>query len=161
MAINNEQMRHWTMDAGLLAMRAMVGVVFFFHGSQKLFAWFGGPGMHGTADFMATMGIPLPHVSAVLVGATEFFGGLALLVGLATRLVTVPMIFSMLVAVFVVHRHAFSAQQGGMEYPLTLAVVLFGLGLTGAGRFSVTALLPGRERVGLASAAETNTPRAS
>lgn len=161
MAIDNETKRGWTTDAGLLAIRVIVGAVFLFHGSQKLFAWFGGPGLHGTGDFMATIGIPLPHVSGVLVGATEFFGGLTLVLGVALRWVTLPMIFSMLVAVFVVHRHAFSAQQGGMEYPLTLAVVLMGLALTGAGRFKVTAWWAAREKLGLPSAAEAHTVRAS
>jgi putative oxidoreductase len=131
----------WSTDAGLLAIRGMLGVVFMFHGSQKLFAWFGGHGLSGTAGFMEQIGMPLPAVSAFLAGAAEFFGGLALLLGLGTRLAVLPLVFTMLVASFVVHGGAFSAQQGGMEYPLTLAIVSAGLGLTGGGRLTVTALL--------------------
>jgi putative oxidoreductase len=129
----------WSIDAGLFVIRAMLAAVFMFHGSQKLFGWFGGPGLAGTAEFMGKMGIPGPAVSAVLAGSAEFFGGLALLLGVGVRIAVIPMVFTMLVASFHVHGHAFSAQKGGMEYPLTMAVILIGLGLTGAGRVRVTA----------------------
>ena len=131
----------WANDVGLLAIRGMLGVVFMFHGSQKLLGWFGGGGLSGTAGFMEKIGIPLPEISAFMAGAAEFFGGLALILGAGTRLAVIPLTFTMLVASFVVHRGAFSVQQGGMEYPLTLAVVLMGLGLTGGGRLSVGAVL--------------------
>ena len=131
----------WANDVGLLAIRGMLGVVFVFHGSQKLFGWFGGGGLGGAAGFMEQIGMPLPAVSAFMAGAAEFFGGLALMLGLATRIAAVPLVFTMLVAAFVVHGGAFSVQQGGMEYPFTLAIILVGLGLTGGGRLSVGALL--------------------
>lgn len=124
-------------DVGLLLIRAMVGVVFVFHGAQKLFGAFGGPGLDGFAGFMTKLGLPQPYLQAVLAAATEFFGGLLLLLGLGTRLAVVPMVVTMLVASFMVHGGAFSAQANGMEYPLTLAFVLAGLGLTGAGRISL------------------------
>lgn len=136
----SEHRGNWTTDAGLLAIRAMLGVVFMFHGSQKLFGWFGGGGLGGTAGFMEQIGLPLPTVSAFMAGGAEFFGGVALVLGLGTRIAAIPLVFTMLVAAFVVHRQAFSIQQGGMEYALTLAVVLVGLTLTGGGRFSVPAL---------------------
>jgi putative oxidoreductase len=115
----------------------MLGVVFVFHGGQKLFGLFGGHGLGGMADFLDGLGVPVPMVSAVLAGCAEFFGGLALLCGFGVRIAVLPMVFTMLVASFAVHGDAFSVQKGGMEYPLTLAVVLVGLGLTGAGRFTV------------------------
>jgi putative oxidoreductase len=78
----------------------------------------------------------MPHVSAVLSAATEFFGGLAVLLGVATRLAVIPMVFNMTVAIVMVHSGAFSIQKGGMEYALTLAVVLAAVSLCGPGRLS-------------------------
>lgn len=129
--------RRGMMDAGLLGMRLMLGVVFMYHGAQKLFGAFGGHGIEGFTGFLESLGMPLPTLNAYMAGGTEFFGGLLLLVGLGTRLVSVPVAFTMLVAVFMVHGSAFGAQNNGMEYPLTLAVVTLGIGLIGPGRLSL------------------------
>ena len=137
----NTQERHGATSVGLLLIRLMLAVVFIFHGSQKLFGAFGGPGLEGFAGFLGQIGAPVPMVSAVLAGSAEFFGGILLGVGLLTRLAVIPMVFTMLVASFAVHGSAFSIQQGGMEYALTLAVVLTGLGLTGAGALSLDRLV--------------------
>jgi putative oxidoreductase len=147
-------------DAGLLLARIMLAVVFVFHGSQKLFAAFGGPGIQGFAGFLGQLGVPLPTVSAYLAGGAEFFGGLLLLAGAFTRLATVPMIFTMLVASFAVHGNAFSIQQGGMEYALTLAVFLLVLCLTGAGRVSVDNAILSRKS-GTAAAAKSHVTAAA
>lgn len=130
-----------SLNAGLLAIRIMVGVVFVFHGSQKLFGAFGGPGLEGFAGFLTQLQVPFPMASAVLAAVAEFGGGLALIAGVGTRAVALPLVVTMLVAAFKVHGSAFSAQAGGMEYALTLAVISAGLGLTGAGAFSVDHLL--------------------
>jgi putative oxidoreductase len=123
-------------DTGLFLIRAILAVVFIYHGSQKLFGWFGGYGIEGTAGWMASVGIAFPTLSAILAGATEFVGGIALLVGTGTRLAAIPMAFTMLVAVATTHR-GFNAQTGGMEYPLTLCVILLALVLLGPGSFTV------------------------
>lgn len=135
-------------DVGLLLIRGMVAVVFVYHGSQKLFGAFGGPGLEGFAGMLGKMGLPMPHVQAVLAGSAEFLGGLALGLGLATRLAALPMVATMLVAAFMVHGQAFGAQHNGMEYPLTLALVLAGLVLTGPGVLSVDAVVPKLATVG-------------
>jgi putative oxidoreductase len=123
---------------GLFLIRAMLAVVFLFHGSQKLFGAFGGYGLDGTAQWMGTVGIPMPWISALLASLSETLGGLALLTGLAFRPVLVPLVFTMFVAAFVGHAgKGFSAQSGGMEYPLTLAVVVLGLLFTGPGKLSL------------------------
>jgi putative oxidoreductase len=130
-------------DTALFLIRTVLAAVFLFHGSQKLFGWFGGYGIAGTAGFMETIGIPFPTLSALLAGVTEFVGGVVLLVGTGTRIAAIPMAFTMLVAIATVHRGGFSAQSGGMEYPLTLGVVLFALVLLGPGRFTVSRLFTG------------------
>lgn len=117
-------------------MRAMLAAVFVFHGSQKLWGWFGGSGLAGFAGYLEKLGTPLPQAGAVAAGSAEFFGGLALLLGVATRLATIPMTFTMLVAAFVAHK-GFSLAAGGNEYALTLAVMLIALGLLGPGRWTV------------------------
>lgn len=133
-------------DLALLLVRLMAGAVFVFHGSQKLFGLFGGYGISGTAGWMESIGIPLPTVSAILAGGTELVGGVALITGLFTRALSVPLAFSMCVAAFTAHS-GFDGTQGGMEYPLTLAVLCIAFALAGPGRFAVAGgrldLLPG------------------
>lgn len=135
--INNNVQRGMT-DAGLLGMRLMLGVVFMYHGSQKLFGAFGGSGIDGFAGFLASIGVPLPTLNAYMAGGAEFFGGLLLAAGVFARLASIPVIFTMLVAAFTVHGGAFGAQNNGLEYPLTLAVFTAGIGLIGPGRLTLT-----------------------
>ncbi len=125
-------------DLGLFLIRALVGVVFVFHGSQKLFGLFGGPGIAGFAGWLESLGFPLPHVNAILAGSAELVGGLALLTGVGLRVLSPALVGTMLVAAFTAHS-GFDVTKGGMEYPLTLAFVVAGLGLTGAGRYTLAA----------------------
>jgi putative oxidoreductase len=129
------------LDIGLLLMRLMLGVIFVFHGSMKLFGCFGGGGLEGMAAFNGQLGLPFPMAGAVLAGLAEFCGGLALLAGVAVPWAAMPIIVTMLVASFTVHRNAFWAEENGMEYTLTLAVLLAALGIMGAGRFTLLWLL--------------------
>ena len=125
-------------DAGLFLVRAMLAAVFVFHGGQKLFGWFGGYGVEGTAGFFASVGIPLPYLSVLAAGGAEFFGGILLLLGLFVRPAAAVMSVTMLVATVVVHLpHGFDARGNGAEYPMTLAAVLAGLALLGGGRWAV------------------------
>ena len=134
------------LNAGLLTLRLMAGAVLTFHGAQKLFGWFGGYGITGTAGFFEQLGIPFPTASVILAGSAEFFGGLVFLAGSGTRLAAVPVAFTLFVAAFSAHS-GFSAQTGGMEYPLTLAVLAVGLGLTGPGRWTVGHLFSSQTQV--------------
>lgn len=124
-------------DFGLLLIRLMIGAVGIYHGGQKLFGLFGGGGIRGTEQAMASMNIPLPLVSAITIGIVEFFCGILIAIGFYMRIAVLPFAFGMYVAAFYVHGHAFGAQFNGMEFPLTLAVVLTALFFTGAGRYSV------------------------
>jgi putative oxidoreductase len=130
-------------DTALLLIRTVLAAVFMFHGSQKLFGWFGGYGIAGTAGFMESIGIPFPTFSTILAGVTELGGGIVLLLGTGTRIAAIPMAFTMLVAIATVHRSGFNAQSGGMEYPLTLGVVLVALALMGPGHFTANRLFNG------------------
>lgn len=135
-----ESLKVYGLDTGLLLARGMVGTVFVFHGAQKLFAWWGGYGVEGTAGFFAQLGIPFPTLNVYLAGGTEFFGGLLLIAGLASRFSSLGLFFTMLVAVVTAHWGKFDAAAGGMEYALTLAVVALGLALTGPGRIALDSL---------------------
>ena len=123
-------------DAALFVIRTMLAVVFIFHGAQKLFGVFDGPGIAGMAGFNESLGIPLPTLSAYMAGSAEFFGGIVLLLGTGTRVAAIPMIFTMLVASFMANS-GFDIQKGGMEYSLTLAAILLALAIGGPGEWTI------------------------
>ncbi len=124
-------------DLGLLILRVAVGAVMTLHGAQKLFGVLGGSGISGFAGWMESLGVPLPQVSAYLAGGTEFLGGLAFITGFGMRLMSIPMAFTMLVAVVVTFESGFFAQSGGFEYALVLGLAIVSLGLIGPGRFAL------------------------
>ncbi len=118
---------------GLTLIRVIVGIVFFAHGAQKLFVW----GIGGVAAGMGQIGLPLPYVAATLVSLTEFLGGLALILGLGTRLAAAPLAFAMLVAVTVAHGAGGFFLPTGFDYALTLLTLSLGLILTGPGAIAL------------------------
>jgi len=127
-------------NAGLAALilRAPIGLILAAHGAQKLFAWFGGYGLEGTGQWMASIGITPGYTMALLAGSAEFFGGLALLLGLLTRPAAVVSAFTMLVAIFAVHfDNGLFMANNGYEYGLTLFVALTALAVQGGGRLSL------------------------
>ncbi len=127
-------------DVGMLLIRCMVGVVMVFHGSQKLFGVFGGHGINGMIGYLQAKNVPLPTVSAWAAALAEFVGGLAMISGVGVRAIVPFTAFTMLVAAFMSHGGAFDSQKGGMEYPLTLAVVMLGVLLTGPGALTARRL---------------------
>ena len=89
-------------STSLLIVRVVLGVIFFAHGGQKVFGWFGGPGLRGVIGyFKQALGVPAPLT--VLAAFTECFGGLAMIVGLLVRPAAVGLILVMLVAIAKVH----------------------------------------------------------
>jgi putative oxidoreductase len=114
---------------GIALLRAVVGIVFLAHGSQKLFSY----GFAGVAGFFAHAGIPVPAVSAVVVTLVEFLGGLALLLGIGTRVAALLLALDMLGAIVFVHGKAGFFLPTGFEYALTLLVANLGLLLAGPG----------------------------
>lgn len=134
-------------DAGWapLALRIPVGIIFVAHGAQKLFGAFGGYGLEGTGQFMASLGLTPGYLMALLAGSAEFFGGLALLLGLLVRPAAAVLAFAMLVAIFSVHiNHGLFMASNGYEYALALLAVSVSLLFSGAGRLSIDAMLVGR-----------------
>jgi putative oxidoreductase len=124
---------------GVLILRLVIGGIFFKAGSGKLFGWFGGHGIEGATSFFQNLGIPAPHFHAILVGCTESLGGLALIFGLLTRLASIPLAITMIVAIFTAHR------DGDFYYPLVILSGLIALIDTGAGKISLDHMMSRRD----------------
>ncbi|MGZ4970060.1 MAG: DoxX family protein [Methylobacter sp.] len=131
-------------NAGLEAviLRAPIGLILAAHGSQKLFAWFGGYGLEGTGQWMASVGLTPGFVMALLAGSAEFFGGVALMLGLLTRPAAMINAVTMLVALLWVHwGQGFFLDTHGIEYALALLSATTALVFIGGGQYSLDALI--------------------
>lgn len=127
---------------GLLLIRLVVGLLFIGHGAQKLFGWFGGYGPKGTGGWMESVGIKPGVVMAVLAGLMELLGGVFFAAGLLTPLAAALIAAAMLGAIVKVHGpNGLWSTANGYEYPLVLLVIAIGVALTGAGAYSLDALL--------------------
>jgi putative oxidoreductase len=136
--------RLFATDAGWspLALRIPVGIIFVAHGGQKLFGWFGGYGLEGTGQWMASIGLTPGYLMALLAGSAEFFGGLALILGLLVRPAAAVLAFTMAMAILSVHiSKGLFLSNNGYEYGLALLVVAVSLAISGAGRASLDAVL--------------------
>ena len=123
---------------GLTVLRVFVGIIFAAHGSQKLFGWFGGGGLAGTAQWMESIGLAPGTLMAVLAGGTEFFGGLALIVGLLARPAALGLSFTLLVAIFSVHiSNGLFMANNGYEFALALLGGTVAVLIEGAGKSSI------------------------
>jgi putative oxidoreductase len=121
------------LDAALAILRLVVGAVFIAHGAQKLFVF----GMDGVIGGFTQMGVPLPSVTGPLVALVEFFGGIALVVGLLTRLAALGLAINMLGAILLVRLGGGFFAPKGFEFELTLLAGALALALAGAGDFSI------------------------
>lgn len=121
-----------------LALRLPAALIFSAHGAQKLFGAFGGYGLEGTAGWMESIGLTPGYLLALLAGSAEFFGGLALLVGLLVRPAALVLAFTMLVAMFSVHWvNGLFMANNGYEFALSLLAVSLALLGTGGGKWSL------------------------
>jgi putative oxidoreductase len=128
--------------SGLLMIRLVVGLLLVGHGAQKLFGWFGGYGPKGTGGWMESIGIKPGVFMAVSAGLMELLGGALFALGLLTPLAALLITVTMLGAIFKVHGpNGIWATANGYEYPLVLVAVVIGIALTGAGSYSIDALL--------------------
>jgi len=126
------------LNLGLAVLRVAVATIFIRHGAQKLFVF----GFAGVTGAFTHMGVPFPGLMGPLIGVLEFFGGIALVIGLLTRLVALGLVFDMLGAILLVQlKRGFS----GFELEFLLLGSSLALVLTGAGGFSVDALIAGRQ----------------
>ncbi|WP_237886245.1 DoxX family protein [Pseudomonas sp. PGPR40] len=122
---------------GLTILRIVVGIIFAAHGSQKLFGAFGGYGIAGTAQWMESIGLAPGHLMAILAGGTEFFGGLALIIGLLARPAALGLTFVSLVAIFSVHiSNGLFMSNNGYEFALALLGGSLAVLIEGAGKLS-------------------------
>jgi len=127
------------LSLGLAVLRVAVATIFIRHGAQKLFVF----GFAGVTGAFTQMGVPSPGFTGPFIGLLEFFSGIALLLGFLTRLIALGLVFDMLGAIFLVQlKRGFSSYE--LEFLLLGSSVA--LALTGGGRFSVDALLAGRQQ---------------
>lgn len=123
-------------NSGILVslLRIVVGLIFFKAGAGKLFGWFGGFGIEGVTKFFTELGIPYPAFNAYFVGSTEFFGGILMILGLFTRLISIPFCIIMITAISTAHK------DGDFYYPLMIFMSCLALFETGAGVLSLDKL---------------------
>jgi putative oxidoreductase len=119
--------------------RLATGLLLVPHGAQKLFGLFGGYGVAATGAYFDTkLGLHPGIAFAALAGFIEFFGGLALALGLLTRLAALGIVALMTVAVFAVHLgNGFFWTAGGFEYPLMWGLLALAILLRGGGSYSL------------------------
>jgi putative oxidoreductase len=126
------------MELGLLILRIVVGALFIGHGTQKLFGWFGGYGIAGTAGFFEGIGLKPGRTHAALAGLAEAGGGLLLALGLLTPLGAAAIIAAMATAIWTVHRTKGPwNSNGGWELNVTYMAAAFALAAVGPGNWSL------------------------
>ena len=124
-----------------LPVRIIFGAVFIAHGGQKLFGWWGGYGLEATGQWMASIGLEPGFAMAMIAGGIEFFGGIALILGVITRPVAMAASLLMLVAMMSVHwSNGFFMSANGYEFSLTLLAMSAYLTIAGSGRLSIDSI---------------------
>lgn len=109
-----------------LLMRLVLGAILIAHGYPKVFG-----GFHRHMEMVGSLG--LPHWMAYLSAGTEFFGGIALVLGLFTRFVSLAVMIEMAVVIWKIHfKHGLTGQ-GGYEFPLAVATIALTLMCFGGG----------------------------
>jgi putative oxidoreductase len=130
--------------------RIILGIIFFAHGSQKVFGWFGGPGLKQTLRTL-TQFVGLPSIVALLAVGAELVGGAALVLGFFGRISALGIAVNMLAAILMVHgrfglfMNWFGDRKGhGIEYHLLAIALAIVIIAKGSGAFSLDLLLSTR-----------------
>ncbi|MBI5730842.1 MAG: DoxX family protein [Ignavibacteriales bacterium] len=119
-------------DLSLLLVRLVLAYGFYSTASMK---W---QNISGVAEWFGSLGIPMPAFNAYLAASTEAAGVILLTLGLATRLISIPLMITMIVAIVTVHLpNGFEAGNNGFEIPLYYFIMLFALLINGPGKISV------------------------
>lgn len=146
--------RLWKTEPGLAPffLRLPLAIGFLAHGSQKMLGLFGGSGFEATMN-MFTHRMHIPPVFAFLAIASEFFGGIGLLIGFLSRIAALGVLCNMLVAIWLVAgQYGFfinwsGKQKGeGIEYHLLAIGMSLAIMILGSGSFSVDRALSGSSR---------------
>ncbi len=127
-------------DLALLLTRVPLGIIYAAHGGQKLFQY----GLEGVSAGFAQMGVPMAQVVGPAVGIIEFFGGIALVLGLLSRPIALLIAAIALGALFLVHFSSGFFMPAGYEFVFALFGMAATIALCGAGRYSVDAVIASR-----------------
>jgi putative oxidoreductase len=130
------------LNAALVVLRIVVGAIFIAHGAQKLFVF----GLAGVVGAFGQMGVPLPAVTGPAIAFLEFFGGIAVVLGLFTRPLGLLLAADMLGAIVLVQ--ITKGLVGGYEFELSLLGIALALALAGAGEYSLDRVLAARKAKG-------------
>lgn len=129
-------------DIARLLLRLVLGALMAGHGGQKLFGWFGGGGVEGTAGMMQSLEMHPPRQWAMLAGLSEFGGGVLTALGALSPLGPLGIMGAMSMATAKVHLgKPIWNSAGGAELPVTNMAAAAALAIAGPGRFSVDRML--------------------
>lgn len=128
-------------DITLLCLRIILAYGFYNPAIMKL------KDINAIGDWFKELGIPLPYLNAYIAAGTEIIGLVLIAVGLGTRIIAIPMIIVMLVAIKTVHwPNGFEAGNNGYEIPLYYILMLFTLLAFGAGKLSIDGIINFKKR---------------
>jgi putative oxidoreductase len=131
-----------TINVSFLILQLGVGLTFAAHGAQKLFGWWGGPGLANWEGAMRHMGFRPARLFAVTSGLIELAGGLLLAVGFLTPIAAAALVAQAVVIIGQVHwSHGFFNSKSGIEFPLLLGLGAAAVGLSGGSTLSVDGAL--------------------
>jgi putative oxidoreductase len=126
------------MDVALLVLRIVVGLYLFGHGAQKLFGWFGGPGLAGTEGWLRSIGFRPARLWALNAGLAEAAGGALVALGLLNPIGSLAIAAAMIVAIVTAHLgKGWFAMTGGPELPLVNLAAVAAVALAGPGRYAL------------------------
>jgi putative oxidoreductase len=139
------------LSLGIALVRIITGIIFIAHGYMKFFMM----GIPGTTGFFNQVGVPVANIAAPFVATLELAGGMALVLGLFTRLLGLAFAIDMLVAIALVRLQGGFFAPNGAEFEILLCVNSIALMIAGAGALSIDEAIAKRRFVTSESFART------